>query len=73
LIEQCRHVGSLSLRRQSSPLSRLLVAIVRLPAAAQSIASTFVWSLAKESGVAGLRYPGEDGVYEKPILDAAGL
>ena len=26
-------------------------------------------ALAKEKGVAGLRYPGEDEVYEKPILD----
>jgi peptidoglycan/xylan/chitin deacetylase (PgdA/CDA1 family) len=32
-----------------------------------------VWALAKESGVQGLRYPGEDSVYEKAILDAAGL
>jgi len=34
---------------------------------------SIVWALAKESGVQGLRYPGEDSVYEKPILDAAGL
>ena len=34
---------------------------------------SLVWSLAKAKGEAGLRYPGEDAVYEKPILDAAGL
>jgi peptidoglycan/xylan/chitin deacetylase (PgdA/CDA1 family) len=28
-----------------------------------------LWALAKQKGVPGLRYPGEDGVYEKPILD----
>jgi peptidoglycan/xylan/chitin deacetylase (PgdA/CDA1 family) len=32
-----------------------------------------VWALAKEKGVQGLRYPGEDDVYEKPGLDALGL
>lgn len=34
---------------------------------------SLIWSLAKAKGVTGLRYPGEDAVYEKPILDAAGL
>ena len=34
---------------------------------------SILWSLAKESGVEGLRYPAEDDVYEKPILDALGL
>jgi peptidoglycan/xylan/chitin deacetylase (PgdA/CDA1 family) len=28
-----------------------------------------LWALAKEKGVPGLRSPGEDDVYEKPILD----
>lgn len=28
-----------------------------------------LWALAKQSGVSGLRYPGEDDVYEKPTLD----
>ena len=28
-----------------------------------------LWALAKQKGVQGLRYPGEDDVYEKPILD----
>ncbi len=28
-----------------------------------------LWALAKQKGVPGLRYPGEDDVYEKPILD----
>ncbi len=28
-----------------------------------------LWALAKEQGVPGLRSPGEDDVYEKPILD----
>ena len=32
-----------------------------------------LWSLAKQNEVIGLRYPAEDGVYEKPILDALGL
>ncbi len=30
---------------------------------------SILWALAKQKGVAGLRYPGEDDVYEKPILD----
>jgi peptidoglycan/xylan/chitin deacetylase (PgdA/CDA1 family) len=34
---------------------------------------SIIWALAKQSGVQGLRYPGEDDVYEKPLLDAAGL
>jgi peptidoglycan-N-acetylglucosamine deacetylase len=34
---------------------------------------SIIWALAKETGVQGLRYPGEDDVYEIPILDAAGL
>ena len=34
---------------------------------------SLIWSLAKEKGEGELRYPAEDGVYEKPILDAAGL
>jgi hypothetical protein len=29
--------------------------------------------LAKERGMANLRYPAEDERYERPILDAAGL
>ena len=34
---------------------------------------SILWSIAKEKGMQGLRYPAEDGVYEKPILDALGL
>ena len=34
---------------------------------------SLLWSLAKEQGEGDLRYPGEDAVYEKPILDAAGF
>jgi len=34
---------------------------------------SLVWSLAKAKGLPDLRYPGEDSMYEKPILDAAGL
>ena len=34
---------------------------------------SIVWAIAKEAGVSGLRYPAEDSVYEKPILDALGL
>jgi len=34
---------------------------------------SIIWALAKDSGVQGLRYPGEDDIYEKPILDGAGL
>ena len=32
-----------------------------------------LWALAKLKGVPGLRYPAEDDVYEKPILDHLGL
>jgi peptidoglycan/xylan/chitin deacetylase (PgdA/CDA1 family) len=34
---------------------------------------SILWSLAKEAGMANLRYPAEDGEYEKPILDRLGL
>lgn len=36
---------------------------------------SLIWAIAKESGKFGerLRYPGEDDVYEKPILDRLGL
>jgi len=34
---------------------------------------SILWALAKQKGVPGLRYPGEDDVYEKPILDRLGL
>jgi peptidoglycan/xylan/chitin deacetylase (PgdA/CDA1 family) len=30
---------------------------------------SILWALAKQRGVPGLRYPAEDDVYEKPILD----
>jgi peptidoglycan/xylan/chitin deacetylase (PgdA/CDA1 family) len=30
---------------------------------------SILWALAKQKGVSGLRYPAEDDVYEKPILD----
>lgn len=32
-----------------------------------------LWSLARQAGVAELRYPAEDDVYERPLLDALGL
>ena len=34
---------------------------------------SLLWALAKETGRFELRYPGEDDVYEKPILDKLGL
>jgi peptidoglycan-N-acetylglucosamine deacetylase len=34
---------------------------------------SLLWSLAKEAGVTDLRYPAEDDVYEKPVLDGLGL
>jgi hypothetical protein len=34
---------------------------------------SLLWSLAKEKGLPGLRYPGEDDAYEKPLLDALGF
>jgi peptidoglycan-N-acetylglucosamine deacetylase len=34
---------------------------------------SILWALAKQQGVSGLRFPGEDDVYEKPILDALHL
>ena len=34
---------------------------------------SILWALAKEKGIPGLRYPAEDEVYEKPILDGLGL
>lgn len=32
-----------------------------------------LWAIAKQHGVNGLRYPAEDAVYEKPLLDKLGL
>ena len=32
-----------------------------------------LWSLAKQQGATDLRYPAEEDIYEKPILDALGL
>ena len=32
-----------------------------------------LWALAKQQNVPGLRYPAEDDVHEKPILDRLGL
>lgn len=32
-----------------------------------------LWALAREKGITGLRFPGEDERYEKPILDRLGL
>lgn len=34
---------------------------------------SLLWALAKERGVSGLRSPGEDDIYEKPILDRLNL
>ena len=36
---------------------------------------SLIWALAKETGKfeGRLRYPGEDDVYEKPVLDQLGL
>jgi hypothetical protein len=34
---------------------------------------SILWALARQSHVPGLRYPAEDDVYEKPILDRLGL
>lgn len=34
---------------------------------------SIVWALAKERGISGLRYPGEDSKYEEPGLRALGL
>lgn len=31
---------------------------------------SILWALAKEKGLKNLRYPGEDDVYEKPLIDA---
>ena len=36
---------------------------------------SLIWALAKETGKfeGRLRYPGEDGPYEKPLLDKLGI
>ena len=34
---------------------------------------SILWALASDAGIKGLRYPAEDGEYEKPILDKLGL
>ncbi len=44
------------------------IAPTKLPAG-----ESILWSLAKQYGVNGLRYPAESDVYEKPLLDNLGL
>lgn len=34
---------------------------------------SILWALAKQKGIKGLRYPAENDVYEKPLLDQLGL
>jgi peptidoglycan/xylan/chitin deacetylase (PgdA/CDA1 family) len=34
---------------------------------------SLLWALAKQAGVRDLRYPAEDAIYEKPLLDGLGL
>ena len=34
---------------------------------------SILWALARQAGFSSLRYPAEDDLYEKPILDALGL
>jgi len=34
---------------------------------------SILWSLAKQNGIEDLRYPAEDAIYEKPLLDKLGL
>ena len=34
---------------------------------------SIVWALARSRGAAGLRYPGEDARYERPLLAPLGL
>ena len=34
---------------------------------------SILWALAQEKGLKGLRYPGEDDSYEKPILKKIGI
>jgi len=36
-----------------------------IPPAGENI----LWALAKQKGIPGLPYPGEDGIYEKSILN----
>jgi hypothetical protein len=50
----------------SDPLYSMTPAV--LPAG-----ESILWSLAKQARVPHLRYPAEDDVYEKPILDKLGL
>lgn len=45
--------------------------LYRTPAQALPAGESIVWALAQQSGLPGLRYPAEDDVYEKPVLDAA--
>jgi hypothetical protein len=41
--------------------------------AALPAGESILWALAKQAGLPGLRYPAEDDVYEKPILDRLGF
>lgn len=56
-----------------SPQEAFSDPLYRMESNALPAGESIIWSLAKASGKSGLRFPGEDDFYEKPILDALGL
>jgi peptidoglycan/xylan/chitin deacetylase (PgdA/CDA1 family) len=47
--------------------------VYALRSSALPAGESLLWSLSKAAGATDLRYPAEDEVYEKPLLDALGL
>jgi peptidoglycan/xylan/chitin deacetylase (PgdA/CDA1 family) len=45
--------------------------LYRTPTRSLPAGESIVWALARQAGVAGLRYPAEDGTYEQRLLDVA--
>ena len=62
-------IGLRPAARNEATLSQLKDSVYSMRPDIVPAGKSILWALAKEKGVAGLRYPGEDEVYEKPILD----
>ena len=56
-----------------SPESAYQDPVYNMAPAVLPAGESILWSLAKQNGIEGLRYPAEDSVYEKPLLDELGL
>jgi peptidoglycan/xylan/chitin deacetylase (PgdA/CDA1 family) len=56
-----------------SPEEAFADPLYRMQPATLPAGESILWALATQAGMPGLRYPAEDDVYEKPILDGLGF